>query len=70
MPYPGYLLKQISKLFLEMSARVHSVPGQTEGRRKTFLEWTSINLSSKLSLTCGGNVNYYKSQQGKTLIIT
>ena len=44
-----------------MSARVHSIPGQTEGRRKAFLEWTSINLSSKLSLTCGGNVNYYKS---------
>ena len=42
-----------------MSAQVHS--GQTEGRRKTFLEWTSINLSSKLSLTCGGNVNYYTS---------
>ena len=44
-----------------MSAQVHSVPGQTEGRRKAFLEWTSINLSSKLSLTCGSNVNYYKS---------
>ena len=44
-----------------MSARVHSVPGQTEGRRNTFLEWTSIILSSKLSLTCGSNVNYYKS---------
>ena len=44
-----------------MSARVHSVPGQTEGRRNTILEWTSIILSSKLSLTCGSNVNYYKS---------
>ena len=44
-----------------MSAQVYSVPGQTEGRRKVFLEWTSIYLSSKLSLTCGGNVNYYKS---------
>ena len=32
-----------------------------ERRRKTFLEWTSIDLSSKLSLTCGGNLNYYKS---------
>ena len=40
-----------------MSARVHSVTGQTEGRNKAFLEWTSINLSFKLSLTCGGNVN-------------
>ena len=44
-----------------MSAQVHSVPGQTEGRRKSFLERTNINLSSKLSLTCVGNVNYYKS---------
>ena len=44
-----------------MSAWVCSVPGQTEGRRKAFLEWTSIDLSSKLSLTCGGNVNYYRS---------
>ena len=45
-----------------MSAQVYSVPGQTEGRRKTFLEWTSKDLSSKLSSTCGvGNVNYYKS---------
>ena len=25
------------------------------------MEWTGINLSSKLSLTCEGNVNYYKS---------
>ena len=40
-----------------MSAQVYSAPCQTEGRRKTFLEWTSIDLSS----TCGGNVNYYKS---------
>ena len=39
-----------------MNAQVYSVPGQTEGRRKAFLEWTSIDLSSKLSLTCGGNV--------------
>ena len=44
-----------------MSARVYSVPDQTEGRRKAFLEWVSIDLSSKLSLKCGGNVNYYKS---------
>ena len=44
-----------------MNTLVYSVPGQTEGRRKAFLEWKSIDLSSKLSLTCGGNVNYYKS---------
>ena len=35
-----------------MSAQVYSVPGQTEGKRKAFLEWTSIDLSSKLSLAC------------------
>ena len=44
-----------------MSAQVYSVPGQTEGRRKAFLECKSIDLSYKLSLTCGGNVSYYKS---------
>ena len=30
--------KQISKLFFQMSAQLYSVPGQTEGRRKAFLE--------------------------------
>ena len=44
-----------------MSVQVYSVPDKTEGRRKAFLEWTSMDLSSKLTLTCGGNVNYYKS---------
>ena len=47
-----------------MSAHVYSVPGQTEGRSKTFLERKSIDLHgiSLCSLTtCGGNVNYYKS---------
>ena len=44
-----------------MNAQVYSVPGQTEGRRKVFLESKSIDLSSKLSLTYGGNINYYKS---------
>ena len=44
-----------------MSAQVYSVPVQSEGRRKAFLEWKSIDLSSKPSLTCEGNVNYYKS---------
>ena len=44
-----------------MSAQVYSVPGQTEGRRRAFLERKSIDLSYKLSLTCRDNVNYYKS---------
>ena len=44
-----------------MSVHVYSLPSQTEGIRKAFLEWTSIDLSTELSLTCGGNVNYYKS---------
>ena len=44
-----------------MSAQVVSVPGQTEGRRQAFLERKSIDLLSKLSLRCGGNINYYKS---------
>ena len=38
-----------------MNAQVYSVPGQTEGTRKPFFEWKSINP------TCGVNVNYYKS---------
>ena len=44
-----------------MSAQVYSVPGQTERRSKVFLEWKSIDLSDELPVTCGGNVNYYKS---------
>ena len=44
-----------------MSAQVYSVPGQTEERRKAIFKWKSIYLSYKLSLTCGGNVNYYIS---------
>ena len=43
-----------------MSAQLYSVSGQTE-RRKVFLVWTSLDLSSKLSLIYEGNVNYYKS---------
>ena len=50
-----------SQLFFQMKSQVFSVPGQTEGRRKAFLKWKSIDLSNELSLTCGGNVNYYKS---------
>ena len=37
-----------------MSARVYSVPGQTEGRRRGL-------FGGKLSLTCEDNGNYYKS---------
>ena len=47
-----------------MSAQVYYVPAQTEGRRKTLLEWKSVDLVYELlneSLTCGVNVNYYKS---------
>ena len=47
-----------------MSVQVYSVPGQTEGRNKTFLERKSIDLhgiSQCLLTTCGGNVNYYKT---------
>ena len=50
----------ISKLFFQMSPQVYSVPGQTEGRRKATLEWKSTDLSSKLSLIRGGNVEYYE----------
>ena len=58
---PWVAFKTISKLFFHMNDSVHSVPGQTEGRRKALLEWTRRDLSSKLSLTCKGNFNYYKS---------
>ena len=44
-----------------MSAQVYFVLGQTERRRKAFLEWKSIDLSYELSLTCGDDINYYKS---------
>ena len=44
-----------------MSAQVYYVPGETERRRNAFLEWTSIDQPSKLSLTCVGNVSCYKS---------
>ena len=44
-----------------MSTQVYSVRVQTEGRGKAFLEWTRIDSSSKLSLTCRGKVNCYKS---------
>ena len=44
-----------------MNAQVYSVPGQTKGKSNAFLEWTSVDLSSELSPTCEGNVNYYKN---------
>ena len=46
-----------------MSAQVYSVPAQTQRRCKALLEWKSIDLSDELSVTCQGNVNYYKSVQ-------
>ena len=36
---PCQLSKHTIKLFFQMSAQVYSFPGQTEGRRKAFLEW-------------------------------
>ena len=55
--YPGSFQNKAvnSKLFFQMSTPLSEVRG------KAFLEWTSIDLSSKLFLTYGGNVNYYKS---------
>ena len=41
-----------------MSVQVYSVPGQTEGKRKAFLEWKSIDLSY-----------YYLLRKGVMLII-
>ena len=47
---------------VSLIAQAYSVPGQTEGRREAFLEWTSKYLSFKpLSLTCEGNVDYCKN---------
>ena len=59
--YLGSFQKKISKIFFQMSAQVYSAPAQTEGRRKAFLEWKSIDSSYELSVTCGDNVNNYKS---------
>ena len=52
-----------------MSTQVFFVSSQTEGKRKVFLEWTSIELSSKLSFTCGVNINYYKSVRHHVLTV-
>ena len=43
-----------------MNALVYSVPSQTEGKRKTFFEWKSIDIPSELSVTCGVNIDYIK----------
>ena len=43
-----------------MSAQEYSLLSQTERRSMAFLKEVSIDLSSKLSLKQGGNVNYYK----------
>ena len=43
-----------------MSGQVYSVPGQTQGKRKVFLEWTSIDLFSKQCPTRGGNLTNIK----------
>ena len=51
--YPGsFQNKALSSYFKR-------VPSEVRG--KAFLKWTSIDLSSKLSLTYGVNVSYYKS---------
>ena len=63
---PWQLSKQISKLFFQMSAQVYSVLGQTKRRRKGFLHCKSIALSSRLSLTYGGNDNYSYSWKQRT----
>ena len=57
---PVKLSKQIGKLFFQMRPQVYFVPGETERRKKVFLERKSIGLSYELSLTCARNVNYYK----------
>ena len=44
-----------------MSVQVCSASGQTEGRRYAFFERTNKDLPSKISLTYGFNVSYYKS---------
>ena len=53
--------KQTSKFFFHMNIQVYFIPCQTEGRRRAFLEWKSIYLSFKLSLTCCSNDSCYKS---------
>ena len=44
-----------------MSDQVYLFLAKFKRKMKAFLEWKSIDLSYELSLTCGVNVNYYKS---------
>ena len=55
------LSKEDGKLFFQRSAQVYSLPGQTEGKERLFLEKTSIDLSSKLSLTYETKLNHCES---------
>ena len=52
-----------------MSTQVLSVSRQTEWKMKVFLEWTNIELPSKLSLSSGVNVNCYKSVRHHILTV-
>ena len=41
-----------------MITQIYFVPRQTEKRKRAFFEWKSIDLFSKVSLKCRGNVTY------------
>ena len=43
-----------------MSAKYILFLAKLKGEKRPFLEGASIDLSSKVSLTYGGNVNHYK----------
>ena len=55
----GRFQNKSASCFLITRVKFCSWPNQRE--RKVFLEGTNIDLSFKLSLTCGGNVNSSKS---------
>ena len=55
-----YLVAFKTNLF-NLSSSFKLVPKYILFLVKLFLQWASIDLSSKLSFTCGGNVNCYKS---------
>ena len=44
-----------------MSTQAYSLCGQTDGRKKAFLQSKSIDLSYKLPTSYVGNVKSYKS---------
>ena len=51
--YPGsFQNKSVSSSF-KWSTQVYSAPGKTERRRKAFLVWTTIDLSSNILLHVG-----------------